>query len=98
MNPSGVIAVTYYGFDAPRRQDNRVLTSAWYSRSRDGGKSWRRSRLAGPFDYRRAPLTEAGFFLGDYTGLTATTGGFGAVFPLPGSRARHSNVFAARVP
>jgi hypothetical protein len=97
VSPSGVLAVTYYGFDAPRRHDKRVLTSVWFSRSRDGGKSWRRSRLAGPFDYRRAPLTEAGFFLGDYTGLTATTGGFGAVFSLPGSRARRSNVFAARL-
>jgi hypothetical protein len=98
IDKTGKLAVTYYGFDAPLRHDKRARTSVWFTRSRDGGRSWRHSRLAGPFDYRRAPVTEAGLFLGDYTGLAPTGGGFDAVFALPGSRARHSNVFAARLP
>jgi hypothetical protein len=97
IDESGVLAVTYYGFDAPLRHDKHARTSAWFTRSRDGGRSWRSSRLAGPFDYRRAPITEAGLFLGDYTGLAPTAGGFDAVFALPGSRAQRANVFAARL-
>jgi hypothetical protein len=95
IDKRGTLAATYYGFDAPLRHDKRARTSAWFTRSRDGGRSWRRSRLAGPFDYRRAPVTEAGLFLGDYTGLAPTAGGFDAAFALPGSRARRANVFAA---
>ena len=39
-------------------------------RSKDGGTTWRESRVTGPFDLSTAPIAR-GLFLGDYQGLTS---------------------------
>jgi hypothetical protein len=48
-----------------------LLTDYWRIVSHNGGRTFRESHLAGPFDMRTAP-NAAGFFLGDYEGLGRT--------------------------
>jgi hypothetical protein len=44
---------------------------------------WVETRVtAQSFDIREAPVTERGFFLGDYVGLADVSGGFGTVFAI----------------
>jgi hypothetical protein len=53
----------------------------WFALWRDGGRSWRRSHLVGPFDMSRARALEgAGRRIGDYQGLAGLPHGFVAAF------------------
>ena len=59
-----------------------LSTDVWFGWSTDGGATWRRAKLAGPFDLHTAKITNEGDFVGDYQGLVATTGGFVALYVL----------------
>jgi hypothetical protein len=88
--PDGTLALSYYA----REPDGKA--SFWIARSTNGS-SWQRRRVAAPFSLRRAPNSDRGAFLGDYTGLTPTGGGFAAAFaasPPLASNGR-SDVFVA---
>jgi hypothetical protein len=62
--------VSYYDFrDDDPGDGSRLLSSCWLATSTDGGATWQEVPLGGPFDLRQAPLTNQGFFLGDYQGL-----------------------------
>jgi hypothetical protein len=72
----------------------------WFAFSRDGGRSWRRRHLAGPFDMNRAQAVEgAGRRIGDYQSLAGLPHGFAAAFVQAPPRAKigASDVFFARV-
>lgn len=96
VNRAGVLGVTYYAF----RQCSPgtvPTTEVWFASSSDRGAHWRTTHLAGPFDFRSAlnltfpPGAQgeiSGRFLGDYTGLTPTANGFGAIMILPTPYAR----------
>jgi hypothetical protein len=88
--PDGTLALSYYA----REPDGKA--SFWIARSIDGS-SWQRRRVAAPFSLRRAPRSDRGAFLGDYTGLTPTRGGFAAAFAASPPVATHgrSDVFVA---
>jgi hypothetical protein len=101
--PDGTVGVTFDDFRNDRPGDGRLSTDVWFRHSHDGGRSWRERHLAGPFDMLTASRTSstaiAGRFVGDYQGLVALPGGFGAVFAQarPAARVGPSDVFYARV-
>lgn len=65
--------MTYYSFENDVPGDSELTTDVWFVHSQDGGATWERSHLAGPFDMRQAPLN-GGYTVGDYTGLDAILG------------------------
>ena len=69
----GTVAVTYYSFENDVLGDEELTTDVWLAHSHDGGETWERIHLAGPFDMRQAPLN-GGHTVGDYTGLDAIPG------------------------
>lgn len=69
----GTVAITYYSFENDVPGDSELTTDVWFVHSQDGGATWERSHLAGPFDMRQAPLN-GGYTVGDYTGLDAIPG------------------------
>jgi hypothetical protein len=51
--------------------------------------------MAGPFDFRTAPMAEGGFFIGDYQGLASAPGEFVGFFVQPNPQpATRTDVFA----
>ncbi len=76
----GVIGVIYYDFRDDTADATTLLTDLWLARSADAGRTWSEVRIAGPFDLVFAPVTEGGFFLGDYQALSATASRFVALF------------------
>lgn len=76
----GVIGVMYYDFRDDTSDPTTLLTDLWLARSADAGRTWTEVRLAGPFDLTIAPLTEAGYFLGDYQALTSAASRFVSLF------------------
>jgi len=70
----GTVAVTYYSFENDVPGDSELTTDVWFVHSKDGGATWERSHLAGPFDMRQAPMNEGARTVGDYTGLDAIPG------------------------
>ena len=103
-NSRGTVALTFYDWRRDRPGDKGLTTSVWFRRSSDTGRTWRETRIGGPFDLRTAPYIPpgpnlAGYFLGEYQGLTAVPGGFQAAFPQASPQARQgmTDGFAARV-
>jgi hypothetical protein len=70
----GTIGVSYFDLRSNTPEAN-LPTEYWLTRSRDGGLTWRETRVAGPFDMMIAPNAR-GFFLGDYQGLASVGGQF----------------------
>ena len=93
VTDDGTIGVSYYDFrnDTPNR--STLLTSTWLLVSADGGRTWRESRVAAPFDMRTAPYA-AGYFVGDYEGLSASLLPFFAKAN-SGNLANRTDIFAA---
>jgi hypothetical protein len=97
----GTLGVTWYD----DRRDPGGSSAAWefdvwFAFSRDGGRSWRRRHLAGPFDMNRAQAVEgAGRRIGDYHSLAGLPHGFAAAFVQAPPRAKigASDVFFAHV-
>jgi hypothetical protein len=81
----GAVAVSYYDLRTDLADDrDHLWTAFWVATSGDGGATWREAPAGGPFDLRSAPETDDGWFLGDYTGLVASRGGFVALFGMSG--------------
>ena len=78
FNPSvaisrqGTLAVGYYDFRRFTVSNHTNLpTDIWLRTSRDGGRTFGPDQhVDGPFNFRAAAVTDGGFFLGDYQGLT----------------------------
>ena len=81
VNDRGHVAVTYYDFSPDDPSGGTLDTDHWATTSRDAGATFApRERLTPrAFDMRTAPDAN-GFFVGDYTGLTATPRVFTSVF------------------
>jgi hypothetical protein len=91
----GTLGVFWYDLGRDRPDDGKVTTEVRFAASRDRGRHWIRGRIAGPFDYRRAPKvgelegrSGGAHFLGDYFGLAAPGKGFAAAYVRP-SRTAH---------
>ena len=101
--PSGRIGVSYDAFRHYQAGDRVLNTDIWMTTSSDHGRSFRvQTRLAGPFDFRRAPVSateSVGRFLGDYQGMVAFADGFGVDFAASAPMARQgaSDVFFSRM-
>jgi hypothetical protein len=93
VTKDGTIGVTYYDFRNDTPSPATLLTSTWMLMSRDGGRTWRESRIARPFDMRTAP-DAGGFFVGDYEGLSASLVPFFGMTN-SGSTANRTDIFAA---
>ena len=68
----------------------------WFAASRDRGRTWEQTHVAGSFDYRTAPNGR----LGEYQGLAAVgRKGFAAVFTMAAPQAKNgpSDIFFARI-
>ncbi len=87
VTPSGVIGVAY--FEAPKGRTHQVApVQYWLALSRDGGRTYVRSRIGPPFSLRKAPLLDGvpelaappGIFLGDYMGMAASADRFHLAF------------------
>jgi hypothetical protein len=94
--PDGTLGMTWYDTRADVRGDGKFTTDYRFALSRDGGRTWRAQRLAGPFDSEQAAPRLGHPFLGDYFGLTGAPGAFLSAFVVPGPPNR-SDVFYARL-
>jgi hypothetical protein len=103
ISGDGAVGVTWDDFRSDRRGDDELTTEVWFALSRDQGASWQETKVAGPFDMLTAPPTGStgivGRFVGDYQGLVALQGGFGAIFAMskPAATVGPSDVFFARI-
>jgi hypothetical protein len=93
----GTVGVTWYDFRHDNVGDRPLTTDFWFAFSRDHGRTWHRSHLAGPFDLRTS--RRAGRPLGVYQGLAGLPHGFAASFIEARPKARHGSedVFFARI-
>ena len=92
------MALLWYAFRSASGE-GPLSTDVWFGWSTDGGATWRRAKLAGPFDLHTAKITNEGDFVGDYQGLVATTGGFVALYVQgqPASTHGKTDVFVSRI-
>ena len=93
----GTVGVTWYDLRNDKPGDAALTTDYWFAYSRDGGRRWHRSHLAGPFDLRSS--SRVGRPLGVYEGLAGLPHGFAATFIQARPRARNGteDVFFARI-
>jgi hypothetical protein len=93
----GTLGLTWYDFRRDKRGDKALTTDYWFAYSRDHGRRWHRSHLAGPFDLRSSRRTARP--VGVYEGLAGLPHGFAATFIQASPRARFGaeDVFFARV-
>jgi hypothetical protein len=80
----GVVGVSWDDFTGDVSGDDKLTTRVWFAHSHNGGRTWDRRRVGGPFDMLTTSRTSstriAGRFVGDYQGLAASGRGFVAVF------------------
>jgi hypothetical protein len=96
----GTLGITWYDDRRDPGGSAAWEFDAWFAFSRDGGRSWRRRHLAGPFDMNRAQAIEGvEFRIGDYQSLAGLPHGFAAAFTQAPPRAKigASDVFFAHV-
>ena len=70
VRQDGTIGITHYDLRSNTPDPANLPTDYWLLRSKDGGSTWRETRVTGPFDLSTAPIAR-GLFLGDYQGLTS---------------------------
>jgi hypothetical protein len=96
----GTLGVTWYDDRRDAGGSAAWEFDVWFAFSRDGGRSWRRSHLAGPFDVNRAQVVEgAARRIGDYQSLAGLPHGFAAAFTQapPQAKIGASDIFFADV-
>ncbi len=84
----GRVGLYFYDFRRDERGDRELTTDLWFSHSHDGGGTWKESHMAGPFDFRTAPISGSGYFLGDYMGLGTAGRAFYAAFGMSAPQAK----------
>ena len=99
----GTIAVTYYDIGVDRPGDDETTTEVHLAHSHDGGRTWARQRIAGPFNLRSTLAGATGdrsrYFLGDVQALVSSDTGFAAAFAqgTPQASDAPGDVFFARL-
>src|SRR5215213_5946033 len=92
----GTLGVLWYDNRRDRLGDDEATTDVWFAASRNRGRTWRHTHVAGPFDLRTAPRGR----LGEYQSLAAVGHrGFAAVFTMAAPQAKDgpSDIFFARI-
>jgi hypothetical protein len=96
VDGNGTLGVLWYDNRRDKLGDDESTTDVWFAASRDRGRTWRDTHVAGSFDYRTAPNGR----LGEYQGLAAIgRHGFAAVFTMSAPKAKDgpSDIFFARI-
>jgi hypothetical protein len=96
----GTLGITWYDDRRDPGGSAAWEFDVWFAFSRDGGRSWRRSHLAGPFDMNRTQAIEgSGRRIGDYQSLAGLPHGFVAAFTQgpPQAKIGASDIFFADV-
>ncbi len=100
VDARGTVGVSWYDTRNDRRGDAPLTTDVWFAESGNRGRSWRRTHVAGPFDFRTAPRPSGDLRLGEYQGLAGLRKqGFAAVFTQAAPRAKDgpTDIFFARI-
>jgi hypothetical protein len=71
VSADGSVAVVYYDFRFNTADPDTLPTSAFLAHSHDGGSTWEEIPISAPFDLETAPVSDRGYFIGDYIGLAA---------------------------
>ncbi len=71
VSADGTIGVVYYDFRFNTPDPDTLPTAVFLAHSQDGGATWQDTQIAAPFDFETAPLSDRGYFIGDYVGLAA---------------------------
>ena len=101
VDGSGAVGISFDDFRNDRPGDRQLTTDVWLDVSRDSGRTWRETHLAGPFNMLTAAESDssgvAGLFVGDYQGIAALPSGFVNAFAQarPQSRFGPSDIFVA---
>jgi hypothetical protein len=96
VDGNGTLGVLWYDNRRDRLGDDEATTDVWFAASRDRGRTWAHTHVAGSFDLRTAPRGR----LGEYQGLAAIgRHGFAAVFTMAAPQAKDgpSDIFFARI-
>jgi hypothetical protein len=98
VNDRGHVGVTYYDFTRDSPTSLPLFTDHWLTVSTDRGShfSGREQQTAASFDMRIAPLTGAGFFVGDYVGLDGVGRRFHPVFGVTLNASNPADIVATR--
>lgn len=102
-HPDGTLGLVWDDTRNDQPGDKQLTTDVWFASSADSGKTWSEAHVLGPFDALTASETSstkvAGHFIGDYQGLTALPGAFGAAVAVskPDAKDGPSDVFFARL-
>ena len=96
VNDAGIVGVAYYDF---RRDDGNspLPTDLWMVTSGDGGSTWSEQHVSGPFDMTKAPFGSGGYFVGDYSGVTAVGTAFHPVWVEATATDKVTDVYTATV-
>ncbi len=100
INSAGVVGVTYCDFRNLTTETTTLPTDYWFTISVNHGGSFDSEvHIAGSFDMLTAPLTDTGFFVGDYEGLDTSGTEFVPFFVQAnsGNTANRTDVFATTV-
>ncbi len=79
---SAHIAIVYYFYPDAECTVSTCDLSVGIVSSADGGSTWSSQQIAGPFRNTWFPLTEAGYMVGDYVGISFVDGKVVPVFPV----------------
>jgi hypothetical protein len=99
----GTLGVIYYDTRQNDGSTTAIPANWWLAFSRNHGRSWHETHLAGPFDLAPAlkspNSTGLPVALGIYAGLAAAPDGFAAAFPMSGKPAVHgtTDIFYTRI-
>jgi hypothetical protein len=98
VSADGTIAVVSYDFRFNTADPDTLPTAAFLAHSHDGGTTWEETQISAPFDLETAPLSDRGYFIGDYVGLAADGRGFVAAFPITNANlTNRTDVVAVRM-
>jgi hypothetical protein len=92
----GTLGLTWYDTRQDVRGDGKFTTDYRLALSRDGARTWRDQRIAGPFDIHQAAPRIGHPFVGDYFGLAGAPGAFMSAFVVPGPQNR-SDIYYAQL-
>ena len=94
VRTDGTIGVLYYDMRSNTDDPLTLFVDTWLATSTDG-VNWSERHMAGPFDFRGAPMAESGYFVGDYQGLASAPSEFVGFFVQPNPQpATRTDVFA----
>jgi hypothetical protein len=100
VDAHGTVGVTWYDLRNDRPGDAALTADVWFTHSKDRGRTWRQTLVAGPTDLRTAPLPGHNY-VGEYQGLAGLPRGrgFAAVFTLAAPQAKDgpTDIFFARI-